>query len=136
MIANPQQYLHRLLPLFHHSPVAMAEINAQGVIRQVNPKAVQLMMPLAMHLGLPGDNLLATLTGFLPSVGNAVSDFSRNSGLIIDHEPYIIRFTVQQALYERHFSLTIEKESHESFLIFFDDVTDFLIKADALRQRS
>jgi len=128
-----QQHLQRLLPLFHHSPLAMAEINAQGVISQLNPKAVQLMMPLAAHLGLPGHNLLDVLTGYLPSVGQAVADFSAGSGLIINHEPYTIRFAVSQSWFDRHFCLTIEKLSPEALLVFFEDVTDFLIKADAMR---
>ncbi len=136
MMANTQTHLQKIVPFMHRSPMAMAELSMQGVIRQLNPKCVQLMMPLAMHLGLPGDNLLDILTGFLPSVGQAIDHFSASSGLIISQEPYRIEFTVQQVTFERHFNLTIEKMTPESLLVFFEDVTDFLIKADTLRQRS
>ena len=129
------QHLQQLLPLFHHSPMAMAEVNVQGIIRRVNPKAVQLMMPMAMHLGLPGNNLLDTLAGYLPSLLPIIADFNPLSGVIIDQEPYIIRFEMEKTLIQRHFSLTIEKIGPESLLLFFQDVTDFLIKADALRER-
>lgn len=61
MEGNAQKYLQRLLPLFHHSPTAMAEINVEGVIRQVNPKAIQLIMPPAAQLNVPGNNLLDVL---------------------------------------------------------------------------
>lgn len=115
---DAQQHLQRLLPLFHHSSVAMVEINAQGVIEQLNPKAVQLIMPLAMHLGVSGDKLLDVLSGFLP----------------IGHEPYTLKFAVLQVWFDRHFGFTIEKTSPETPLVFFDDVTDFLIKADTMRQ--
>ncbi len=135
MEGNAQKYLQKLLPLFHHSPTAMAEINGQGAIRQVNPKAIQLLMPLAAHLSLPGDNLLDVLKGFLPFIGPLISSFKADTGLIIDQEPYRIRFTFDQSLIERHFSLTIEKTAPDSFLVFFDDVTDFLLKADVMRSQ-
>jgi hypothetical protein len=135
MIANTQPHLQKVVQFLHHSPMAMAEISMQGVIRQLNPKCVQLMMPLAMHLGLPGDNLLDVLTGFLPSVRQAIDQFDAHSGLIISQEPYRVEFAVQQVTFERHFSLTINKLTPESLLVFFEDVTDFLIKADALRQQ-
>ncbi|MBO0952783.1 hypothetical protein [Fibrella forsythiae] len=133
---DAQLHLQKLLPIFHHSPLAMVEANAEGKIRQVNPKAVQLMMPLATYLDLPGTNIIDTLSGFIPAIRGAIADFYFDSGLIIDQEPYIIHFAYGQSLIERHFSLTIEKITPDSLLFFFDDVTDFLVKADALRHRS
>lgn len=136
MATSTEQRLQRMLQLLQHSPMAMVEIDPTGAMLQVNPKAVQLMMPLAMHLGLPGDNLLDMLTGFIPSVSQLINNFEANSGLIIDYEPYILRFMDAQTLYERQFSLTVAKESSESLFIFFEDVTDFLIKVNDRRQES
>ncbi|MEZ0486924.1 hypothetical protein [Fibrella aquatica] len=136
METDAQSHLQKLLPFFNRSPVAMAETSIRGDIRQVNPKAVQLIMPLAMHLGLPGDNLLDTLGGFLPQLNQTVTEFPAESGLVIGQEPYVVRFSVGQSLIERHFNLTIEKNTADSLIIFFEDVTDFLLKADALRQQS
>ncbi|AUD03319.1 nitrogen regulation protein NR(II) [Spirosoma pollinicola] len=129
-----QQHLQKLVRLLDRAPVAMAEINAAGVIRQVNPKAVQLMMPMAAYLDLPGDNLLHTLTGFLPSLEQDIANFDASTGLIVDQKPYRIYFVTGEFKVERFFSLTVEKISADSLLIFFDDVTDFLTKVDALRQ--
>lgn len=136
MEVNAQQQLLKLLPLFHRSPVAMARVDAQGFIHQLNPKAVQLMMPMVAHLGLSGDNLLDTLTGFLPSVGRAVTNFKPEFGMIIEQEPYRIRLLIDSTLIERQFSLTVEKISSDSLLIFFEDVTDLLTKVNLLHQRS
>lgn len=135
MLMDTPSPLQPLLPLFHHAPMAMAETDAQGAIRQLNPKAIQLMMPMATYLGLPGDNLLDTLAGLAPSIRQTVADFGADSGLIFDQEPYCIEFNVGSVQIERFFSLTIDKQAPGSLLIFFDDVTDFLIKADKLRQR-
>jgi hypothetical protein len=93
------------------------------------------MMTLAMHLSLAGDNLRDVLTGFLPSVGQAVAAFPARTVSIIDQELHTNRFAIAKVWFERHFSLTIEKTAPDTLLVFFDDVTDFLIKADALRQR-
>jgi len=131
-----QLHLQKLLPIFHRSPLAMAEVNAEGEIRQLNPKAVQLMMPLATYLNLPGTNLVDTLSGYIPIIREALSNFHLNSGIIIDQEPYIIHFSYGSNLIERHFSLTIEKITPDSLLFFFDDVTDFLLKVDAIRKRA
>lgn len=135
MDPNASARSRNLWPMFHHSPVAMAETDGQGTLRQVNPKAVQVMMPLAMHLGLSGENLLDTLGGYLPAVRQAVVDFGAESGPIIQQEPYTIRFTSDLTTIDRYFSLTIEKDAPDRLLIFFEDVTDFLIKADLMRQR-
>ncbi|MVM36771.1 hypothetical protein GO730_02305 [Spirosoma sp. HMF3257] len=129
------EHLQRAWTLLHRAPIAMAETNGQGKIRQLNPKAVQLMMPMVAHLGLPGDNLLDTLAGFLPSARQAIAGFEGNSGLILEQEPYRLRFRIDSVLIERQFSLTIEKINDDSLLIFFEDVTDLLLKADALRYR-
>jgi hypothetical protein len=136
MPADASQRIEQLWPLFHHSPVAMAETDQTGVLRQVNPKAVQLMMPMAAYLGLSGDNLLDTLDGFIPTLRETITDFLSESGPIITQEPYRIRFAVGDTRIERHFNLSINKKDPDSLLIFFEDVTDFLVKADALRQRS
>lgn len=135
MITDPQLHVQKLMTFMHRAPLAMAETDAGGLLRQVNPKAVQLMMPMAAYLGLPGDNLLDTLGGFLPAVGATVAAFAGDSGMIFDQEPYRIEFTMGTVQIERFFSLTIEKMRPDSLLIFFDDVTDMLVKADQLRQR-
>ncbi len=135
MITDPQLHVQKLMTFMHRAPLAMAETDAGGLLRQVNPKAVQLMMPMAASLGLSGDNLLNTLAGFLPAVGDAVVAFAGDSGMIFDQEPYRIEFTIESIKIERFFSLTIEKMNADSLLIFFDDVTDMLVKADQLRQR-
>lgn len=128
-----EQQLSKIQLLLSHAPIAMAETDAAGQLRQANPKAVQLMMPLAAHLGLPLDNLLDTLWGYLPSVRQTVTQFDAEWGLIINQEPYRIEFSIGSSRIERYFSLTIEKISPESLLIFFDDVTDFLLKIDTVR---
>lgn len=89
-----------LLPLVHQSPMAMAKVNAQGIIHRVNPKAIQL-----------------------------------RSVVTINQQLYIIRLELKKKLIKWHCSLTIEKIEPKSLLIFFQDVTDFLIKAHALRLR-
>ncbi|MBC3785811.1 hypothetical protein [Spirosoma utsteinense] len=134
MVPDPQQQVQKLMRFMHHAPLAMVETDLRGTLLQVNPKALQLMMPMAAYLGLPGDNLLDTLTGFLPAVGQAVARFDKDSGMIIDQEPYRIEFQMNALPIERFFSLTIEKLGAEILLIFFDDVTDFLLKADQIRQ--
>lgn len=134
MVPNPQQHVQKLMRFMHHAPLAMAETDLRGTLLQVNPKALQLMMPMAAYLGLPGDNLLDTLTGFLPAIGQAIARFDKDSGMIIDQEPYRIEFQLNALSIERFFSLTIEKLGAEILLIFFDDVTDFLLKADQIRQ--
>jgi hypothetical protein len=135
MIADPQAQVQKMMTFMHRAPLAMAETDSGGILRQVNPKAVQLMMPMAVYLGLPGDNLLDTLAGFLPGLRTTITRFEGNSGMIFDQEPYSIEFTMGTMQIERFFSLTIEKTEPDSLLIFFDDVTDFLVKADKLRQR-
>ncbi|AUD04669.1 hypothetical protein [Spirosoma pollinicola] len=126
-------HLQRAWMLLHQSPVGMAETDGQGEIRQLNPKAVQLMMPMVAHLGLAGDNLLDTLIGFLPSLQRIITAFEPNSGTILAQEPYRIRFRVDSQRIERQFSLTIEKMTPDCLLIFFEDVTDLLLKAKASR---
>jgi hypothetical protein len=135
MSSDPQQQVQKLTTFMHRAPLAMAETDAGGLLRQVNPKAVQLMMPLAVYLGLSGDNLLDTLAGFLPDLRTTITRFEGDSGMIFNQEPYRIEFIMGAARIERFFSLTIEKMNADSLLIFFDDVTDFLVKADQLRQR-
>lgn len=130
-----QEKLEKLLLLFQHLPVAIAEIDGQGFIRQLNPRAVQLMMPLVAQLGLPGDNLIDTLTGFLPAVGETIANFKKESGLVIDQELYMIRFVAGTTQVERQFSLTIEKINAEKWLVFFDDITDLLKKVVVLPQK-
>lgn len=134
MLSDPQQQVQKLMRFMHHAPLAMAETDARGTLLQVNPRALQLMMPMAFHLGLPGDNLLDTLTGFVPDIGQAVALFDDDTGMIIDQEPYRIEFLMNSQAIERFFSLTIEKLGAEILLIFFNDVTDFLLKADQIRQ--
>jgi hypothetical protein len=134
MITETEQHLQKLMTFMHRSPLAMAETDAGGGLRHLNPKAVQLMMPMAAYLGLSGDNLLDTLDGFLPTVKATVAGFEGDSGMIFDQEPYHFEFNMESGWVERFFSLTIEKMKPDSLLIFFDDVTDFLIKADQLRQ--
>jgi hypothetical protein len=134
MITDPQLHAQKLMKFMHRSPLAMAETDAEGNLCQVNPKAIQLMMPMAAYLGLPGDNLLDILAGFLPTVKATVVGFEADSGMIFNQEPYRIEFSMGSGQIERFFSLTIEKMTPGSILIFFDDVTDFLIKADKLRQ--
>jgi|GEM_PF-6816367 len=129
---NPPQ--QRLLPLFHHAPMGMAETDAQGAILQVNPKAVQLMMPMAAGLGLPGDNLLDTLAGVVPSIRQTIADFEPDSGLIIEQELYPVRLATGAGPLDFYLSLTIEKVSPGSLLIFFSDVTSLPTRPDPFRQ--
>ncbi|GAB2515573.1 PAS domain-containing protein [Spirosoma aerophilum] len=134
MAKKAHDYLKQLLPLFNHAPVAIAEIDAQGLILQANPKAIQLLIPLAMRLNLSGHNLLDILIGYLPTASELITSFSPSSGLVIDQEPYRLQFVHEAVLIERYFSLTVEKMDTSHFLVFFDDVTDFLTKADTIRQ--
>ncbi|GAB3572592.1 hypothetical protein GCM10027578_32380 [Spirosoma luteolum] len=133
MTSSPDSSLAKLLPLIHHAPLAMTVTTLTGHMTQVNPRCIQLIMPMAMDKNLPPDNLLTILTAYLPSIGTAIETFTLPTGLIIDQEPYQLQFTSGADTIERQFKLTIEKNTAETLLIFFEDVTDFLVKADRMR---
>lgn len=133
MVVDKLKHVENLLPLLHRMPVGAAEIDLQGLIRQANPKCIQLLMPLALHLKLPGDNLLDVLYGFLPDLRPRITQANIEAGLIIHQEPYVIRFEFEQTTIDRYFSLTVDRLSSNKLLLFFDDVTDFLVKVDSLR---
>ena len=111
----------------------MAVTTLAGHITQVNPRCVQLLMPLAMYKNMPPDNLLQILIAYQPGIGVAIDTFAPPTGLVIDQEPYQLQFTTGNDIIERHFKLTIEKNTAETLLIFFEDVTDFLIKVEQSR---
>jgi hypothetical protein len=134
MAKSAHDYLNQLLPLFNNVPMGMVDIDAQGLIRLANPKAIQLLIPLAMNLNLSGDNLFDILMAYLPTVRQLITGFAPDSGIIVDQEPYRIRFSLGQSLFERYLSLTVNKVSPNDFLVFIEDVTDLLSKTDAIRQ--
>lgn len=128
-------YSHqKLLAIIYQTPVGVIEMDQQGKILQMNAKAVQLLMPFFVQSGLAGDNLLDLFDRHAPQIRASLATSSLSIEAIFNKERFVFRFLSGGTTVDRHFWITINRQSEASFTLFFDDITDLYEQEQVLQR--
>ncbi|MBO0937444.1 hypothetical protein J2I47_12885 [Fibrella sp. HMF5335] len=133
---TPEQATHfkaQLIPLFAQLPIGVADTDIEGNIVQVNPHALQLIMPMAIQQGISGMNLLDVLDAYWPELRALISTRNQFSGRLLDQQPVQLPMIGHPDGETRQFVFTIEKIDEGHLLFFFNDLTTYLRKLNAPR---
>lgn len=124
----------KLLSIIYQTPVGVIEMGQQGQIHHINAKGVQLLMPFFLQEGLLGDNLLALFDRHAPQIRSALSNADDSFNAIFNQERFVFPLRMGANTGDRHFWITINKQDHDAFTIFFDDVTERHQQEQVLQQ--
>jgi len=121
MSGQPQQAYEALLEFLYRVPVALLQVNGEGVIDMLNPMAAQLLMPLAPHGRL--ENLFTVLAPLAPWLPGKVHEFAAASGVVCES----MRIDISHAAQQRHgpqlLSASIMKLDPQRFMVVLADAT-------------
>lgn len=130
-----EKQVQAMLSIIHQVPVGIVETDAVGLIKQINPKGVQLLMPFLMHYDIAGhNNMLLLLQKMLPGIHAAIHSFTNASGMIIQQQNYQVELNLQNTPATRHFFFTVNKIDSNTLSFMFDDITAFYEREKKMSQ--
>ena len=130
-----EKQVQAMLSIIHQVPVGIVETDAVGLIKQINPKGVQLLMPFLMHYDIAGDNnMFLLLKKMLPGIHAAIHSFTNASGMIIQQQNYHVELNLQNTPTTRHFFFTVNKIDSNTLSFMFDDITAFYEREKKMSQ--
>ncbi len=130
-----EKQVQAMLSIIYQVPVGIVETNAAGLITQMNPKGVQLLMPFFMQYDLsPENNMLLLLDKMLPGINTAISSFTNESGTIVQQQNYQVELNFQNRQTVRHFFFTVNKIDSDTLSFMFDDITAFYEREQKISQ--
>lgn len=121
MIDESQEAYEALLEFLYRVPVALLQVNEDGVIDMLNPMAAQLLMPLASD-GLM-DNLFTVLAPLAPWLAATVHEFAPASGLVCESRRIDIGHLRPQCHGPQVLSASIMKLGAQRFMVVLADAT-------------
>ncbi len=129
-----EQQLQKIILIIHQIPIGLVETDILGVLKQMNAKGVQLLMPLFLQFQLSGSNVFDLLKYIAPDLLPRIEQFKADAGTIVQQENYLIEFNINSKLVKRYFYFTINKVSPETISFVFDDITELQEKENLIRE--
>ena len=122
-----------LLAFMYRAPVALMQITPSGFVEMITPRAVAMLYPLAGPAGL--DNLFEILDPLSPQVGQMVTTFSAESGVVCRalHIPIVCGTDGHAPLV---LEININKIHDDKFMVMLTDVTGDVLRSERERQQA
>jgi diguanylate cyclase (GGDEF)-like protein/PAS domain S-box-containing protein len=129
-VSSEAEHDEELLQLLYLCPIAIAQIDGSGRILLMNAAGSRLLMPVA-----PGgviENLFDLFRVAAPEIDEMVRRYEHRSGRICD-EYRVLMGTTHGVATSRILSVTLHKIDVDSSIVVIADVTDAVLREDAIR---
>lgn len=127
-----QAQTQQMLSIIYQIPVGIVQTDDQGTVQEMNAMAIQYLMPHFIANQLTGENLFDLLAIVFPHALEALSNYPKSSGNILQQERFSVTQGSQNPATEQHLILTINRLAEKSFLFILDDLTELYKKEQEL----
>lgn len=123
MLADGGPAAERLMEYLYHASMGVVQVDLSGRIRQLNPIAVQMLMPLARNGDLL-ENLFTTLDPVLPDLGKTIESAPDRRGSVLRGCRIAIPNGLRGHAEPVFFSLSVTRVDEDALIVTIEDVSE------------